>query len=425
MNRRYFLMSSAAAPAAFAASKPFSPSDTIRVAVLGVNGRGQSHFNGFQPQPNVDVTTFVDPDLAIGNKRASEFESKYGHRPKVVQDMRRVFDDKDIDVVSVATPNHWHALATIWACQAGKDVYVEKPGTHSLAQGRSMIAAAKKYNRIVQHGVQLRSSEAVREAVAKLNEGIIGDVYMARATIFKWRPKLEFHPNEEPPKDLDYNLWVGPGKYRPYSRNHVHYNWHWTWDYGNGEIGNQGIHETDMLQWGLGVKFPTQVSSMGGKFLWKDHRETPEVLTSMCEFGKEGKFAEIAVRFWCSNTETQSSNGNLFYGSEGYLAISGYETYNFYMGQRRTPGPSGKAPTRHFENFIQAVRSRRTEDQNGPVETAHYAAGLAHIANVAFRTGGTLNFDPAAEQFIDSPKANELLKDTYRKGFEVPAPDKV
>ena len=411
--------------AALAATKPFSANDTIRVAVLGVNGRGQSHFNGFQPQPNVQVTTFVDPDLAIGNKRAAEFEKKFGHRPKVVQDMRRVFDDKDIDVVSVATPNHWHALATIWACQAGKDVYVEKPGTHSIAQGRSMIAAAHKYNRIVQHGVQLRSSEAVREAVAKLNEGIIGDVYMARATIFKWRPKLENFPNTEAPKDLDYNLWVGPGKYRPYSQNHVHYNWHWTWDFGNGEIGNQGVHETDMLQWGLGVKLPTQVSAMGGKYLWNDRRETPEVLTALCDFGKEKKYAEIAVRFWCSNTETDASNGNLFYGSEGYLAISGYEKYEFFMGKDRTPGPSGKAPTQHFENFIKAVRSRKTEDQNGPVETAHYASALAHVANVAFRRGGMLNFDPDTEQFVNDPKANELLVDKYRKGFEVPAPDKV
>jgi predicted dehydrogenase len=425
MNRRHFLMSTAAAPVAWGATKPFSPNDTIRVAVLGVNGRGQDHYSGLQPLDNVQVTTFVDPDLAVARQRAAEFESKFGHRPKVVQDMRRVFEDKDIDVVTVATPNHWHALATIWACQAGKDVYVEKPGTHSIAEGRSMIAAAKKYNRIVQHGVQLRSSEAVREAVAKLNEGIIGDVYMARATIFKWRPKLQNHPNEEPPKDLDYNLWVGPGKYRPYSQNHVHYNWHWTWDFGNGEIGNQGVHETDMLQWGLGVKLPTQVTAMGGKYLWKDHRETPEVLTALCEFGKEGKYAEIAVRFWCSNIETESANGNLFYGSEGYLAISGYEKYAFYMGQRGTPGPSGSAPTRHYENFIKAVRSRKTEDQNGPVETAHYSSALAHIANVAFRRGGMLQFDPGKEQFVNDPKANELLKDTYRKGFEMPTPDKV
>jgi len=314
----------------------------------------------------------------------------------------------------------------VWACQAGKDVYVEKPGTHSLAEGRSMIAAAKKYKRIVQHGVQLRSSEAMQEAVQKLREGVIGDVYMGRATIFKWRPKLPNFPNEEPPKTLDYNLWVGPGKWRPYSKNHVHYNWHWTWDFGNGEIGNQGVHQLDMLQWGLGVKFPTKVAAMGGKYLWRDRRETPEVLTALCDFEREKKYAEIAVRFWCTNTEADGgTNGDLFYGSEGFMAINGYTKYSVFLGPKRTPGPAGSAPAKHFENFIKAVRSRKVEDQNGPVETAHYSSGLAHVANVAFRRGTVLQFDPDAERFVGDEQANALLADTYRDGFAMPAPEKV
>ncbi len=428
MNRRTFIQTSAAAAPgmAFAAgNRVRGANDTVRVAVLGVNGRGKSHIAGFEPQQNVEVTTLVDPDLEIANKRAGEFESKYGRRPKVVQDMRRVFDDDNIDVVSVATPNHWHALATIWACQAGKDVYVEKPGTHSIAEGRSMIAAAKKYKRIVQHGVQLRSCEAIREAVEKLREGIIGDIYMARATIFKWRPPLENNPNEKPPKTLDYDLWVGPGKWRPYSKNHVHYNWHWTWEYGNGEIGNQGVHETDMLQWGLGVKHPTKVVSLGGKYLWKDRRETPEILTALCEFGREKKFAEIAVRFWCSNHETESANGNLFYGSKGHMVISGYNKWQVFFGRKNEPGPSGSAPTKHYENFIKAVRSRKTEDQNGPVETAHYSSALAHIANVAFRRGAMLEFDPETEKFVNDAKANQMLVDKHRAPYSFPAPNKV
>jgi predicted dehydrogenase len=426
MDRRQFLAASAAAPMVMSSNRAFGANDAIRVAVLGVNGRGTAHYNGFEPLENVEVTTFVDPDLEVANRRAKEFEAKYGHSVKVVQDMRRVFDDKDIDVVSIATPNHWHALATVWACQAGKDVYVEKPGTHSLAQGRSMIAAARKYKRIVQHGVQLRSSEAMQEAVQKLREGVIGDVYMGRATIFKWRPKLQSFPNEEPPKTLDYNLWVGPGKWRPYSKNHVHYNWHWTWDFGNGEIGNQGVHQLDMLQWGLGVKFPTKVAAMGGKYLWRDRRETPEVLTALCDFEREKKYAEIAVRFWCTNTEADgATNGDLFYGSEGFMAINGYTKYSVFLGPKRTPGPTGSAPTRHFENFIKAVRSRKVEDQNGPVETAHYSSGLAHIANTAFRRGTVLQFDPDAERFVGDEQANALLADTYRDGFAMPAPGKV
>ena len=400
--------------------------DTIRVAVIGVNGRGKDHYQGFEPLDNVEVTTLVDPDLAVANRRAKEFEAKYGHPVKVVQDMRRVFEDKNIDVVSIATPNHWHALATVWACQAGKDVYVEKPGTHSLAEGRSMIAAARKYERIVQHGVQLRSSEAIQEAVCKLREGVIGEVYMGRATIFKWRPRLQNFADEVPPETLDYGLWVGPGKWRPYSKNHVHYNWHWTWDFGNGEIGNQGIHQLDMLQWGLGVKFPTKVTSMGENYLWRDRRETPEVLTALCDFEPEKKYAEIAVRFWCTNEESAgTTNGNLFYGSEGYMAVSGYSRYAVFLGPGRTAGPAGSAPTRHFENFIKAVRSRKVEDQNGPVETAHFSSGLAHVVNAAFRRGAVLRFHPESERFLGDEQANALLTDTYRDGFVLPTPEKV
>lgn len=427
MDRRTFLHASAAAPAvAFAAGrKILGANETIRVAVLGVNGRGKDHIAGFEPQDNVEVAVLVDPDLAIARQRADEFEKKYGRKPQVVQDLRRVLDDPEIDAVSVATPNHWHALATIWACQAGKDVYVEKPGTHSIPQGRSMIAAAKKYKRIVQHGVQLRSCEAIQEGVQKMQEGAIGDIYMARAVIFKWRPPLKDFPNEEPPKDLDYDLWLGPANYRPFSRRYVHYNWHWTWDFGNGEIGNQGVHETDMLQWGLGVKLPTSIAAMGGQFLWDDHRETPELLTALCTFGNEKKYAEIAVRFWCSNHETESANGNIFYGSEGYLVVSGYNKYEIFMGRDRKPGPSGEAPTKHYENFIAAVRSRNTADQNGPVETAHYSSALAHVANTAFRRGTFLEFDTETERFVGDDEANQMITDPSRGKFVVPTPDKV
>ena len=221
IHRRAFVQTAAAAApaAAFAAgSSVIGANDRIRAAVLGVNGRGQSHMYGLQPLNNVEVTTFVDPDLEIARKRAGEFEKKHGHRPNVVQDLRKVIEDKDIDVITIATPNHWHTLASIWACQAGKDVYIEKPATHTFNEGLSLIAAAKKYNRIVQNGVQLRSSEAIREAVQKLRDGAIGDVYMGRATIFKWRPALEAAPDEKPPDTLDYDLWVGPAKWRPYSK---------------------------------------------------------------------------------------------------------------------------------------------------------------------------------------------------------------
>ena len=428
LQRRTFVKAAAAAApaAAFAAgSSVIGANDRIRAAVLGVNGRGQSHMYGLQPINNVDVTTFVDPDLEIARKRAGEFEKKHGHRPNVVQDLRKVIEDKDIDVITIATPNHWHTLAAIWACQAGKDVYVEKPATHTFNEGLSLIAAAKKYNRIVQHGVQLRSSEAVREAVQKMRDGAIGDVYMGRATIFKWRPPLESQPDEKAPSTLDYDLWVGPGKWRPYSKRHVHYNWHWTWDFGNGEIGNQGIHELDMLQWGLDVTLPDEVMSSGGRYIWDDHRETPEMLTTLLQFKQERKMAEVAVRFWHSNHETQSANGNLFYGSEGYMVISGYTKWELYRGRRPELVESGESPTKHYENFIKAVRSRKTEDQHGPVESAHHSAALAHLGNIAFQRDAKLEFDRAAMRFKNDEQANAMLSKSYRKGFEVPAPDKV
>ena len=428
IKRRTFVKAAAAvAPAtAFAAgSSVIGANDRIRAAVLGVNGRGQSHMYGLQPLKNVEVTTFVDPDLDIARKRAGQFESKHGHRPKVVQDMREVFDDDNIDVVTIATPNHWHTLAAIWACQAGKDVYVEKPATHAFNEGLSLIAAAKKYNRIVQHGVQLRSSEAIREAVQKLRDGEIGDVYMGRATIFKWRPALESAPEEKPPSTLDYDLWVGPGKWRSYSKRHVHYNWHWTWDFGNGEIGNQGIHELDMLQWGLGVTLPDEVASSGGRYIWDDHRETPEMLTTLLQFKKERKMGEVAVRFWHSNHETQSANGNIFYGSDGYLVVSGYTKWEIFRGRKPELVDSGQAPTKHYENFIKAVRSRKTEDQNGPVETAHYSAALAHLGNIAYHRNKSLRFDRKTNTFKNDKKGTEMLGKSYREGFEVPSPENV
>ncbi|MCP5113583.1 MAG: Gfo/Idh/MocA family oxidoreductase, partial [bacterium] len=229
MQRRTFVKNAAGAVAAGATAfavgnRVIGANDRVRVAVLGINGRGRDHIKGFEPQKNVEVATLCDPDLSLARKRAGEFQQTYGRKPKVVQDLRDVFADKDIDVVGVATPNHWHALAAIWACEAGKDVYIEKPGTHNISEGRKLIAAAKKHNRIVQHGVQLRSNPAIQEAVQKLREGVIGDVYMGRALIYKWRPSVGKKPDGAPPADLDWNLWQGPAQERKFSERYVHYN---------------------------------------------------------------------------------------------------------------------------------------------------------------------------------------------------------
>lgn len=426
ITRRTFLKNTSGALAVAMAgptiipASVFGANDRVRAAVLGVNGRGRSHINGFMEQENVEVVALCDPDLNILQERAKDFQEKFGKEVQQVQDLRRVFDDQNIDVVSVATPNHWHALATIWACQAGKDVYVEKPGSHNVWEGRKMVEAAEKYNRIVQHGVQLRSSAAIQEAIQHLRNGLIGRVYMARGLVFRWRGDIGDKGTESVPAGLDYDLWTGPAQKRPFSRNLVHYNWHWHWDYGNGDIGNQGIHETDLCMWGLGVDtLPVKIGSMGGKFLWDDCKETPEVLSSSYIY-PDKRMIEFEVRPWATNLEDGAGVGNIFYGTEGYMVIKGYDTYETYLGREREPGPSGKAGGDHYKNFIDAVRARDKSILNGPVETAHLSSALAHLGNISFRLGRMLEFDPETERFKNDEEANAMLTREYREPYVVP-----
>lgn len=415
-------------------SKVFGANDRINAAVLGVNGRGKSHIESLMLQKDVRVTTLCDPDMNILKKRQKSFKEKYNKDVAVEQDLRKVIDDKDIDVVSIATCNHWHALASIWACQAGKDVYVEKPGSHNIWEGRKMVEAAEKYDRIVQHGVQLRSSPAVREAVQLMREGYIGRVYMSRGLVFRWRGDIGDQGFSPVPDGVDYDLWTGPAQKRPFTKNLVHYNWHWHWDYGNGDVGNQGIHETDLCMWGLDVGLPSQITSMGGKFLWDDCKEVPEVLTSVYKYPDEGKIIQFEVRPWCTNTEEGATVGNIFYGDKGVLVVDGYDKYKTYLGKNREPGKSGSdggvsgsemdrgagGTGGHFANFIEAVRKHDKSILNGPVETAHLSSGLAHLGNIAYKLERVLNFNPSSETFINDPEADKMLTRNYRKGFEVP-----
>ena len=419
MNSRRNFVIGAGAAVALAAGKA-SANDRVRVAVLGVNGRGRDHIKGFQSQPDAEVVALCDPDRNVLDKRAENFQETYGRRPMLEQDLRRIFERKDIDAVSIATPNHWHSLAAIWACQAGKDVYVEKPASHNVWEGRKMVEAAHKYKRIVQHGVQLRSSKALQEAVGLLRGGVIGNVYMARGLVYRWRPSIGNKPDGTPPAHLNYDVWQGPAQPRAFSERIVHYNWHWHWDYGNGDVGNQGIHETDMCMWGLGVGLPKKITAMGGKFTFDDDKETPEILTSLYHYPEEKKLIQFEVRHWCTNQEQGVEVGNIFYGTEGYMLVKGYDTFEVYLGQKREPGPKRKAGGDHFANFIKAVRSRKTEDQNGPVETAHLASALAHLGNISYRLGRQLEFDAKSERFTGDTQADAMLTRRYRAPFVVP-----
>ena len=403
--------------------------DRIRVAVLGINGRGKNHISeimDLSEKYNVEIAVLCDPDMNILQERANEFQKKYNKKVAIEQDFRKTYADKTIDAVTLATPNHWHALQTIWACQAGKDVYVEKPATHNVYEGKKMIEAAYKYNRIVQHGVQLRSSVAIREAVKHLEDGLIGRVYMSRGLVYRWRPDIGNKGISKVPKGLDYDLWCGPAPMRAFTENLVHYNWHWHWNYGNGDVGNQGIHETDLCMWGLGVSsLPERITSMGGKFLWDDCKEVPEIQTSIYHYPKEKKIIQFEVRNWCTNQEDGADVGNIFYGDKGYMVIKGYDTYDTYLGDKREKGPSRSEKgelSLHFQNWFDAIRARDMSIQNGPVQTCHLSSALAHLGNISYRLGQQLQFDPVAERFIGNSEseANSMLSREYRAPYLLP-----
>src|SRR5690349_668310 len=320
--------------------KVLGANDRVRLAICGVRGRGTDHLKGFANVPGVQIAAMCDIDESVLNQRLGDAEKMGMPRPKGYGDIRKLLEDKAIDAVSIATPNHWHALMAIWACQAGKDVYVEKPGTHNMWEGKQLVAASAKYNRIVQHGTQTRSDAAVRDAIQKMRDGLIGDIYMARGLCYKWRDTIGHTPVSSVPAGVDYDLWTGPAPKHEFTRNRFHYNWHWFWDYGNGDIGNQGVHQVDVARWGMGLAFPTKVSAMGGHFMFDDDQQTPNTLA--CSFEFDGPTAKrrmitFEVRHWISNHEAQigtpelgtreskgpgghNSVGDIFYGSKGYLS---------------------------------------------------------------------------------------------------------
>ena len=282
-------MGTVSAAGAMRASLLSSPNDTVRVACVGLRAQGREHIRQYAAMRNVDIAAVCDIDESVLDQRRAEAEKLTGKRPARVVDFRELLEDKSIDVISIATPNHQHTMQTIWACQAGKDVYIEKPCSHNVFESRQIVAAARKYNRVVQNGTHHRSAVATRDAVRQLREGVVGDLYLSRGMCHKWRDTIGRKGPEPVPAGVHYDLWLGPAPQREFTRNRFHYNWHWFWDYGNGDIGNQGIHEMDIARWGLGVTYPTNVTAIGGHFLFDDDQETPNTLTALYEFDDGGK----------------------------------------------------------------------------------------------------------------------------------------
>lgn len=448
--RREFLKRSGLATAGMASIGPLTFSgnkvlknsiganDRINIAVMGINGRGQSLINNFGKMENVRIKTLCDVDETLFAERVKMAEEAQGSRPGTEFDIRRVLEDPDIDAVAMATPNHWHALGTIWSCQAGKHVYCEKPSSHNIWEGRKMVDAARKYNRIVQIGFQNRSIMSTNAAMKLLHDGGIGEVYMARGLCFKPRGNIGNPSNQPAPDGLHYDLWLGPAQERPFNPNYVHYNWHWHWAFGNGDTGNQGPHQFDVARWGLNKEeAPIKVVSKGGYFVYDSTQETPNTQTSTFEYA-DGKILEFETRGLLTNGEfgePGTTIGNIFYGSEGILQIDAGGNWKTWLGRDYTPGPSSEKTTEeeydamnligtggggHFANFIAAVRSGKKEDLTCDVEVGHRSSILPLMANISYRVGRELMFDGLSERFVDDEEANELLGRNYREPFIVP-----
>jgi predicted dehydrogenase len=453
--------------------------DTVRIAIAGLNSRGGSHVGEFAAMPGVQIVCLVDPDSRTFAKRLKQVASKTasvgkptGVPPATEKDIRRVLENKDVDAISIATPNHWHALMTIWACQAGKDVYVEKPCSHNVHEGRVAVEAARRYNRIVQHGTQGRSSHQWAEAVEAIRSGQLGKLLVSRALCYKPRKSIGFKPITDPPKEVDFNIWLGPAPDQPYHANLVHYEWHWFWDFGNGDIGNQGVHEMDKARWlipashSASATFPKTVMSVGGRFGYKDQGQTANTQVAVMDYGDTQLIFE--VRGLPTGPFHGSTVGNIAH-LEGGTIVDG----KFYPRGKKEPVPlsqvvkveATRGPGKsHFANFIAAVRSRKAADLNADILEGHHSAALCHLANISYRLGEEvpfskssaafgddkeacetfarmeehlkenkvpldgldyrlgrkLTFDAASESFVGDSQANELLTRHYRAPFVVP-----
>jgi predicted dehydrogenase len=450
--------STSAAP--FVGGRVLGANDRIVLASIGIRGQGNSLKRGFARLKNVEIKTLCDidgnlADERINDKRLADIAT---FKPGYQQDLRRVMEDKDIDGVIIATPNHWHALATIWALQAGKHVYVEKPSSHTVWEGRKMVEAAAKYGKIVQVGTMNRSRKVVQDAIKFIHDGGIGNVYMARGLCFKPRPSIGKYPDgpmnpgekyklnvesraTEPTWDsaylskVDYDLWLGPAAKREFNRNRFHYNWHWHWDYGNGDTGNQGPHQFDIARWGLNKsEHPVKIRSVGGYFGAESSQETPDLQTTLYEYA-DGKVLEFGTRGGYTNPEEEIEIGNIFYGSKGFVTIDGDgRRWQAYFGAKKEKGPGANIPAEkggsdplmptsiespHYANFVAAIRANDPKLLTCDVLEGHMSSTLPHLANISYRVGRSLQFDGKTEKFVNDAEADKLLTREYRKGFEI------
>ena len=399
-----------------------APNERINVAVMGLRGRGKSLAALFAEVPHVRVTALCDVDDAIVADGLKTLAEKQPEPPRVVKDVRRLLEDPALDALVVAAPNHWHALATVWACQAGKHVYVEKPAAHNIVEGRRMIEAARKYDRIVQHGTQRRGSPHWQSAAEYVRAGKLGRVGMARAWVIRPRKNLGRPADAPVPAGVDYDLWLGPAPQRAFNPNRFHYNWNWHWDYGGGELPNNGVHLLDMARLGLGVDSPATVVSSGGKLVFDDAQETPDTQLVAYEF--PGVVLLWEHRCWSNfgilNEEgpVRIGGGVIYYGDKGSLVVNDQGWQATVNGKVVESQPGGEDSSALVQNFIDCMRSRRRPLAD--IEIGHLSTTLAHLGNISQRVGRKLHWDAAAERFPGDDEANQLLSREYRPPFVLP-----
>ncbi|MBX3437301.1 MAG: Gfo/Idh/MocA family oxidoreductase [Planctomycetaceae bacterium] len=472
LTRRQFVKAAAAstvfAPFTIAGTKAsgkvLGANDRIRHGVVGVNGRGSGHLSELSKVDGVDLTYLIDVDTRVFDSKAKIVEEKWGVRPTCVQDVRKALDDPNLDTISIATCNHTHSLISIWACQAGKDVYVEKPLSHNIYEGRKLVEAAHKYDRVVMHGTQSRSSQKQADEVSAVQSGKYGQLLVSKGYCCKPRWSIGFKPVTTPPPEVDFNLWLGPAPEQPFHENLVHYNWHWFWDFGNGDTGNQGVHQMDIALWGLADgTLPTRVWSVGGRFGEKDQGQTPNTQVTVFEYGDAILLFETRGLVG-KDSGIEQIVTNEFYTTEGkihrgkFYPLDGGDAVPLQPSNARQVTEGGP-----FGSFMTAVRHRRPELNNAPAAIGHASSALCHLANIAYRVGEPadlstvksrsgdnpqvlesfamvernlaavgadpreleytlsrqLEFDPQSERFT-SNDANTLLTRDYRKPFVVP-----
>lgn len=416
-NRRSFLAAGAAGLTARAASA----SDSIVLGVMGVHGRGKQLAEVFAQNPDVRIAYICDPDQRVWGPCVDVVTRLNGVTPRAICDFREILEDKAVDGLVIAAPDHWHALATIHACQAGKHVYVEKPISHNLVEGRRMVEAARKNRRVVQVGTQRRSSSTLAEMVDYVRAGKIGKVSFCRTWITSQRPNIGFAADEPAPAGVEYDLWLGPAPKRTFNKNHFHYNWHWLWQYGTGELGNNGIHAVDVARWALDIGYPRSVVSSGGKFVFDDDQATPD--TQLVCFEYPDLILTWEHRIWSPHgVEIHNWKfGIAFYGDKGTVLTDGETWKVCELGDE--PKRVASKPSRndgvHQRNWLDCIKSGRLP--NADIEIGHVSTALCHLGNIAQRVGRRIHWDGAKETFAKpDPDAAALLSREYRSPWELP-----